>query len=280
MKVVLAGSAGFCWGVSRAADKARKLAGESRNLVYTDGPLIHNDQMMKHLHAEGVVQTDDPRSLRDEILLIRAHGIPPDRRRMLEKLPVTIVDATCPDVAKIQGLIRRYALRGYHVIIFGDVGHAEVIGLLGYAEGNGFVVSQPEDVNTLPSMHPVCLVAQSTQFPLAYGKVADSVRRRFHDAEVLDTICRSTKKRQRELLDIAEKVDAIVVVGASHSANTIRLVEIARTLKPTFHIQTSDQLDPARFRYLKSVGLTSGASTPAFIIEDVKKALEELAADR
>lgn len=276
MKVILAKSAGFCWGVRRAVEKACNLARGSHGPIYTDGPLIHNKQMMEQLRAEGVVETNDPKSISDGVLLIRAHGIPPDRRAMLDKLPVSVVDATCPDVAKIQGLIRKYSNNGYHVIIFGDVGHAEVIGLLGYAKGNAQVVSRPEDINNLPNMEPVCLVSQSTQFTGSYNKIADAVRRRFPNVEILDTICESTKNRQQELIEIAKIVDAIVVVGGTHSANTMRLVKLARTLKPTFHILSCDQINPGQFLDFKTAGLTAGASTPTFVVEGVRKVLEKL----
>jgi len=296
MKVILAKSAGFCWGVKRAVDKARSLARENRGPVYTDGPLIHNQQMMEQLRAEGVIEVSDPQFIasnrtksaksegvsdsalrtRTKILLIRAHGIPPDRRAMLEKLPVTLVDVTCPDVARIQGLIKKYSQKGYHIIIFGDVGHAEVTGLLGHAGGSGHVVSRIQDIDSLPEIGPVCLVSQSTQFPSSYAKIIKAVRQYFPDVEVLDTICESTKNRQKELIEIAETVDAIVVVGGAHSANTIRLVELAKTLKPVSHIQTSDQLKPEQFCNFRTVGLTAGSSTPSFIIEDVKKTLEKM----
>jgi 4-hydroxy-3-methylbut-2-enyl diphosphate reductase len=276
MQVVLARSAGFCWGVERAVRRARELASASDRPIYTEGPLIHNREMMEQLRAEGVLETDDPESVSDNVLLIRAHGVCPARRRLLSRLPARIVDATCPDVARIQGLIRKHARRGYTVIIHGDPGHAEVDGLLGYAEGRGRVVTSPEDVDRLPDLQRVCLVAQSTQFTVSYGRVADAVRRRFPGSVVLDTICRSTKNRQRELVAIAGRVDAIVVVGGAHSANTMRLVGLARTLRPTFHIQRSDQIQPAEFRSLKAVGLTAGASTPAFVIEKVRERLERI----
>lgn len=278
MRVILAKSAGFCWGVKRAVDRARDLARVNEGPIYTDGPLIHNQQMMQQLESEGIVETAEPGSVPGEILLVRAHGIPPDRRAMLEKLPVKLVDVTCPDVAKIQKTIKKYAGEGYYIIIFGDTGHAEVTGLLGYADGKGFVVDRPEDVDGLPDVRPVCLVSQSTQFPFYYEKTAKAVLRRFPDAEVLDTICKSTKNRQGELLEIAGNVDAMVVVGGLHSANTVRLVKLAQTLKPTFHIQTSDQLKAEQFRNFKTVGLSAGASTPAFIIKDVKKKLENMQA--
>jgi (E)-4-hydroxy-3-methyl-but-2-enyl pyrophosphate reductase len=263
--------------VDRAVRKARDLARTSGGKrVCTDGPLIHNRQMMEQLRAEGVVECPQPEALTDELLMIRAHGIPPDRRARLARMPVTLVDATCPDVARTQGLIRRYARKGFHTLVFGDAGHAEVTGLLGYTEGCGHVVSRGEDVQGLPDMDAVCLVSQSTQFTEDYEGIADAVRRRFPRVVVLDTICESTKSRQQELADVAGKADAIVVVGGAHSANTLRLVEIARRLRPTFHIETVDQLDPSKLRTFRTVALTAGASTPAFVLDAVRKALEAM----
>ena len=276
VRVIVAASAGFCWGVRRAVEKARAIARESKAPIYTDGPLIHNDEMMARLREQGIAETDDPDSLEQGLLMIRAHGIPPDRRAKLSHFPTRLVDATCPDVAKIQGLIRKHARAGCHIVIFGDPGHAEVVGLLGYAEGKGHVVNSVEDIRALPEMQHVCAVSQSTQFPPDYEAIVQGVVRRFPDALVLDTICKSTKNRQRELLEIARKVDAIVVVGGAHSANTVRLVKLARALKPTFHIQAKGQLDPEEFASFTTVGLTAGASTPSFIIADVRKALESI----
>jgi len=276
MNVIVAKSAGFCWGVKRAVEKARRLAGASTGPVYSDGALIHNEEMLAELKAEGILETKDPSSLRDVTLVVRAHGISPERRAWLKQLPVSLADATCPDVARTQGLIRKHAARGYHTIIFGDPGHAEVVGLQGYAAERGHVVSHVAEVAKLPDMDSVCLVAQSTQLPDDYREIADAVIRRFPGALVFDTICEATKNRQAELMAIASQVEAIVVVGGKHSANTVRLVELARKLKPTFHVQTSSQLDESQLRQFKSVGLTAGASTPDFIIEAMKESLERL----
>ena len=274
MKVILARSAGFCWGVRRAVDKARSLAQGREGPVRTDGPLIHNRQMMETLASEGIREWDGKEPLANATLLIRAHGASPDRRQQLMTLPCDLEDATCPDVARIQGLIRKHAREGYQILIFGDPGHAEVIGLEGHAEGKGHVVSRPEDVSGLSIREPVCLVSQSTQLPCAYEAVIDEVRRKFTRVEVLDTICQSTRNRQKELVRVAEQVDVIVVVVGAHIANTLRLVELARRYRPTVHIETADQLDQDFFRPYGVAGLTAGASTPAFVIEAVKKRLE------
>jgi 4-hydroxy-3-methylbut-2-enyl diphosphate reductase len=276
MRVVLAKSAGFCWGVQRAIDKALALARSHHSPIYTDGPLIHNRPLMEQLRSEGVTETATPEALKDSTLLVRAHGIPPERRRWLRTLPLRLADATCPDVARIQGLILKHVRQDRSIVIYGDAGHAEVLGLLGYCGGRGHVVTRPEDVTHLPDMPRVCLVSQSTQFPLSFEAVARAVLARFPDTVVLNTICAATRNRQQELIDICHGVDAIVVVGDLHSANTLRLVELAESRRPTFHVQTVSDLDPVRLRHFRSVGLTAGASTPAFLIEAVQRKLEAM----
>jgi 4-hydroxy-3-methylbut-2-enyl diphosphate reductase len=274
MQVILASSAGFCRGVRRAVDRARETVRERGAPLYTDGPLIHNRQLMEQLRAEGIEEAPDATRLQDATLMIRAHGIPPERRVLLRSLPVALVDATCPDVARIQGIIRRHAREGYDILIFGDPGHAEVVGLLGFAEGRGRVAHDPADVPALPPADRVCLVSQSTQFPDAFERMAEAVRARFPEAVVICTICDSTRNRQGELEDIARRVDALVVVGGAHSANTVRLVEMARARRPTFAVETADQLRREDFAGFRTVGLTAGASTPGFIIEAVRARLE------
>lgn len=275
MKVIQAKSAGFCWGVKRAIEKARKLATESNTPIQTDGPLIHNRQMMEILKGEGVLPCDCPDKLQSGTLLIRAHGIPPERRKQLRRLPVKLQDATCPDVARIQSAIKQRAARGVMVVIYGDKGHPEVTGLLGFAGEPGRVINDSEEIASLPDHHPVTLVSQSTQFPSTYKTIAKKMLERFPDAEILDTICESTRQRQAELSEIARQVDAMVVVGGTHSANTRRLVELAESLCPVQHVETAEQLDLSKLAGCRAVGLTGGASTPDFLLEQVRKKIEE-----
>jgi 4-hydroxy-3-methylbut-2-enyl diphosphate reductase len=274
MQVIMAQSAGFCRGVERAVARARELAATSHKPVYTDGPLIHNRQMMDALRRDGVLEATDPERLSDETLMVRAHGIAPERRQWLGGLPLRLVDATCPDVARIQAQIRQHARRGEDIVIYGDAGHAEVTGLLGYAEGRGHVVEQAADVAQLPPLDRVCLVAQSTQFPAAYAEVAAALRRRFPTACVLDTICESTCRRQAEIESLARDCDIIVVVGGRHSANTRRLVDLAGKLRPALHVETADELRPEAFQGRRCAGLIGGASTPAFLLDEARARLE------
>ena len=275
MNVITAASAGFCRGVRNAVTRARECA-DKKNSVHTDGPLIHNKQMMTSLAQEGVIETSAPETLPPgSTLIIRAHGIAPERRAFLQSLPLKLVDATCPDVARIQAQIRSHARRGMTTLIYGDHGHAEVIGLLGFCEGRGHVVDSVAEVEALPHFqNQICLVSQSTQFPFAYAEIAETARRRWPDAIVLDTICDATKNRQAELSKLAETCDALVVVGGHHSANTLRLVELARTLKPVFHIETASELQRSDFEKFHCVGLTGGASTPDFALDETRRVLE------
>jgi (E)-4-hydroxy-3-methyl-but-2-enyl pyrophosphate reductase len=277
MQVIRAKSGGFCWGVRRAVDKVTQLAAQADGEpIYTDGPLIHNDQMIHDLEQRGITATDHPESATGHTLVVRAHGIAPARRATLKQLDLTLQDATCPDVAKIHAAIKQHVNKGYQIIIYGDQGHAEVTGLAGYAGDHGHVVSTIADVDALPPMAKVALVAQTTQLPPDYAALADAVTARYPDATILDTICNSTKHRLMELTDLAQKVDAFIVVGGAHSANTVRLFQVAAKLKPAHHIQTASQLDPTWFTNLHTIGLTAGASTPDFIIDEVQSALEQL----
>jgi len=277
MNVVTAPSAGFCRGVKNAVARARECAAAGRP-VFTDGPLIHNPQMMAELARGGVAETDAPESLAPgSTLVIRAHGIAPERRAFLQSLPLRLVDATCPDVARIQSQIRGHARRGASVLIYGDHGHAEVAGLLGFCGGRGHVVDSVAGVGELPQLEgEVCLAAQSTQFPSAYAEVADAARLRWPEITVLDTICEATKNRQRGVAQLAEVCDVLVVVGGNRSANTLRLVELARTLRPTFHVETAAELRREDFTAFECAGLTGGASTPDFTLDEARGVLEGL----
>lgn len=276
MNVVVAKSAGFCWGVRRAVELARKTAASGATPVYTDGPLIHNEHMMRRLREAGVEECPDPAAIpAGASLIVRAHGISPERRRRLESLPIALNDATCPDVAKIQRIVRQAADGGATVLILGDPGHAEVVGLLGCAGPRGRVVTSPQDVEALPSdLGNVCFVSQSTQPEAMFEATAAAVTRRFPGASIVNTICHATRNRQGELDSLAEDCDAFVVVGSPASANTQRLAQLASRLKPTVVVDSADQLDPGDFAGVATVAVTAGASTPDFLIEAVTARLQ------
>ena len=290
MKVIRAKSAGFCFGVERAIGIAKSCTHEGRNRVYTDGPLIHNRQMMERLRQCGILEVGDYKSESsiessikgggdDSVLVFRAHGISPERREYLKGLGMKCKDATCPDVGKIAGIIKMHANKGYTTVIVGDPNHPEVIGLLGYADNRGFVVKSFEDIDNLPAIDgKICMVSQSTMFTDDYRQIAEYFKKRFPDTLIIDTICGATKERQKDVRVLVESgAKAIVVIGGKHSANTVKLaIMVKRTGVPCFHIETLRELDLDEIKKFDVVGVTAGASTPDFLIDEVCSALEKL----
>ena len=271
MKVILAQTAGFCKGVRRAMAKVLEQSGQAERPVYTDGPLIHNPQTIDILSRRGVKmlsEQDQPQS--GETVFIRTHGVTPERRQEIMEMGVQVCDATCPDVAKIQGLIRMHRRSGYLVVIVGDKKHAEVIGLAGYAGEEGHVVISAAEVESLPDAEKVCVVAQSTLDRSVYDRVAEAVKTRFREVKVLDTICPSTYRRQDELRELSRTADAVVVVGGRNSANTRHLVQISEgNGTPTFHVETAGEIDEKQLKPFHTVAVTAGASTPNWILMQV-----------
>lgn len=287
MKVIRAKSAGFCWGVERAIQVAREEAQGGKRTVYTDGPLIHNSQMMDALGKEDIREVGDYQSTSDldlpkeeekeSVVVVRAHGISPQRRKYLKDLGLPFRDGTCPDVGIIAGKIKSHAEKGFSVVIFGDPKHPEVTGLLGYADGNGHVISSESDLKRLPDFESgVVMVSQSTMFTHEFKNLSEILRQKYPELVILDTICGATKERQSDLVQLVEQgADAIVVIGGKHSANTRKLAKLASSYnKPTFHIETAEDLELGSFVDFSCVGVTAGASTPEFIIRSVCEKLE------
>jgi 4-hydroxy-3-methylbut-2-enyl diphosphate reductase len=291
MKVIRAKSAGFCWGVERAIDIAREFAVQGRRPVYTDGPLIHNRQMMEKLLAEGINEVGDYQSKSDiaieshnkdnAVMVVRAHGISPERRGYLKNLGLDFKDATCPDVGIIAGKIRIHAKKGYSTVIFGDPKHPEVIGLMGYTEGLGHVIKNKDDIDALPPLgDKVCMVSQSTMFTDEFARLSEYLKTKAPSALVFDTICGATKERQSDVLVLSQEgAQAIVVIGGRHSANTVKLAALVEKQGlPCFHVETAAELDLDQLRKYHVVGVTAGASTPGFLIDEVCEKLEHLGA--
>jgi len=290
MKVIRAKSAGFCWGVERAIHIAREEAQGGKRTVYTDGPLIHNKQMMSALGKEDVREVGDYQSNRElelpqnedskeSVVVVRAHGISPQRREYLKGLGLPFRDGTCPDVGIIAGKVKSHAEQGYDVVIFGDPDHPEVIGLLGYAQGRGHVVNSEQDLMALPRfLGPVAMVSQSTMFTHEFKNLTSKLAEEYPQLVVFDTICGATKERQSDLVDLVrDGAEAIVVIGGKHSANTRKLAKLASTHnRPAFHVETAEDLDESEMAKFSVIGVTAGASTPEFIIRSVCEKLETI----
>ena len=275
MSIKLATTAGFCMGVKRAVDMVLDLAQrKGKETVYTYGPLIHNPQTVELLKRRGII----PITSLDEIhgtgeglmIIIRAHGISPAERAKIKAKGIRILDATCPRVGRVQAIIKKHANQDYTILIVGDKEHPEVNGLLGYTNGRGIVINDPSDVDSLPDLAGVCVVAQTTQNPDEYNEIVDKIRIRYPGAEVFDTICDSTEKRQTEVKALAQETNAMIIVGGLNSANTKRLANLSeRQGTPTYHIETVADLRRDMIGGAEKIGVSAGASTPNWIIERV-----------
>ena len=264
-------------GVRRAVEIALNAPGKHKEPIYTYGPLIHNPHVLSLLNGKGISVLDHIPEHGTGTVIIRAHGVPPETKESLEKAGFNVVDATCPRVIKVQNIIHKHAKLGYSSIIIGDQDHPEVIGLLGYAMGNGYVVGSIKELDSLPIFDKAIVVAQTTQSVLLFKEVKKWAAGKFPNYKIFDTICDSTSKRQSEVKRMAEFVDAIIVVGGRSSGNTKRLAEIAnRSGKPAYHIEAETELDLKRLKSAQCIGLTAGASTPNWIIKRVYRALEAL----
>lgn len=277
MKVVVAESAGFCAGVKNAMRTAIDAA-EKHDGVYSLGSIIHNNQAVRLLELRGVTTLPaDCMPANDRPVLIRAHGLHPAERASLLDAGCSIVDATCVYVAANQRLAAEAAADGYTVVVAGDAGHPEVTALLGSAGDNARVVSTPDDAAALSVPGKIFLLAQTTFEPDVFDAIAQRLREHHAEVMVKNTICSATHKRQAEVRQLAAVVDALVVVGGKHSANTKRLADVGQSAgKKVFLVETAAEILPGDFTDFRCVGVTAGASTPAWITQAVVDRLSEL----
>lgn len=275
MKVTLAKSAGFCFGVKRAVEMVYKEA-ETGKKVYTLGPIIHNEQVVQDLEQKGVRVIDTPEELskaEDATVIIRSHGISADVYHQLEDKKVRIVDATCPFVSKIHRIVEKKYQEGSCIVIVGNANHPEVEGINGWCNGAATVigsVSEAENYSQEPA-RKLCVVAQTTFNYKKFEDIVDILLKKSYDILVMNTICNATEVRQTEAGTIARNSDAMIVIGGKHSSNTQKLYEICKKeCLNTHFIQTLDDLDLNLFQSFRSVGITAGASTPNNIIKEVQ----------
>lgn len=275
MKVTLAKSAGFCFGVKRAVEMVYKEA-ETGKKVYTLGPIIHNEQVVQDLEQKGVRVIDTPEELskaEDATVIIRSHGISADVYHQLEDKKVRIVDATCPFVSKIHRIVEKKYQEGSCIVIVGNANHPEVEGINGWCNGAATVigsVSEAENYSQEPA-RKLCVVAQTTFNYKKFKDIVDIFSKKSYDIDVMNTICNATEERQTEAAAIAGDSDTMIVIGGKHSSNTQKLYEICKNVCPDTHfIQTLDDLDLKQFQSFRSVGITAGASTPNTIIKEVQ----------
>ncbi len=275
MEVIVAKTAGFCFGVERAVNQVYDQIKKGDGPIYTLGPIIHNEEVVRDLEEKGVKvlnSEDEILSLTEGTVIIRSHGVGKHVYDMLKAQGVQIVDATCPFVKKIHRIVQEQNLQGRRVIIIGDETHPEVEGIKGWGDARTMVVKNEEQMEKLPSFtgEKLCIVSQTTFNYNKFKDLVEKFEKKGYDILVLNTICNATQERQVEAERIASQVDAMIVIGGKNSSNTRKLYEICqKECKDTYYIQTLDDLNPESVNSVRSVGITAGASTPKKIIEEV-----------
>jgi 4-hydroxy-3-methylbut-2-enyl diphosphate reductase len=275
MKILLARSAGFCFGVKRATQMAFAAA-DSHNGICSLGPIIHSPQLVRRLEEKGVEVVRNVDEIRHGAVIIRSHGVTSGELADISDRGLETVDATCPFVKSAQDRAARLARDGYTVVIVGENEHPEVQGIVSYAEGaEVVVVGCREDADRIPARKRIGVVAQTTQSLDNLRDVAGVCLGKCQELRVFNTICDATSVRQQEARELARKSDLVLVIGGFNSANTTRLAQICREIQPrVHHVETADQIEPHWFEGVETVGVTAGASTPGWLIDEVIRKVE------
>ena len=282
MKIKVAETAGFCFGVKRAVDKVYQLIEEGTSPIYTLGPIIHNEEVVADLAARGVrvISEDMIPDLHQGTVVIRSHGVGKHIYQLLEKTDLDYIDVTCPFVLKIHRIVERESTAGKQILIFGDPNHPEVKGICGWCNGPYTVLDSREEAENFvpPDGKEICIVAQTTFNYNKFKELVEILSKKRYDnnvlniSNILNTICNATEERQKEAKNIAGEVDTMLVIGGRYSSNTQKLFEICKEeCGNTYYIQTPVDLDSEMFHHSSYVGITAGASTPKKIIEEVQE---------
>ncbi len=277
MEVKVAKTAGFCFGVKRAVEMVYEQVDECEGKpIYTYGPIIHNEEVIKDMKKKGVEiirDEDDLKGIQSGVVIIRSHGVPKRIQEMLEKQGLCCVDATCPFVKKIHRIVEEESKAGKHIIIIGDANHPEVQGIKGWSSTEVTVIKTEEEAIAfeMPENTEICIVSQTTFNYNKFKYLVEIISKKNYNISVLNTICSATKERQTEAESIANEVDVMIVIGDKHSSNTQKLFEIcSKACTNTYYIQTLEDLDMNQLKSVRTVGITAGASTPNNIIEEVQ----------
>ena len=275
MEVKVAKSAGFCFGVKRAVDKVYEQTNSSKQ-IYTYGPIIHNEEVVKDLEKKGVrliSSVNELESVKEGTIVIRSHGVSKNVYKAIEEQGLECVDATCPFVRKIHNIVEKESLDGKKIIIIGNGDHPEVEGIKGWCHTPAIVIESEKDIDSLQveKMSKFCVVSQTTFNYKKFQELVEIFQKKGYDVSVANTICNATEERQTEAREIAGQADAMIVIGGTHSSNTRKLYDICREeCENTYFIQTLDDLHLVLPKSARLVGITAGASTPNNIIEEVQ----------
>ncbi len=279
MEILIAEPSGFCFGVKRSIDMVEKAIAEKKPNIQIFGPIVHNPQQIKALEDKGVKMVNSIEEIQPGTVFIRAHGISPKVFQQLKsKQEVELIDATCPFVKVEQENAKKLSEESYQVIIIGEKNHPEALGAQGFAEGS-IIIGTVEEARALKEVPKIGVVVQTTLEPEAVDKIVAELYHKAKEIRVYNTICQSTKMRQPAARNIAEKADLMIVVGGKNSGNTRRLAEVCSRIKPTHHIETAVELKKEWFKGVSKVGISAGASTPDFIINEVVNAIKNMDSD-
>ncbi|MBI2247979.1 MAG: 4-hydroxy-3-methylbut-2-enyl diphosphate reductase [Armatimonadetes bacterium] len=277
MEIIVAKHMGFCGGVKRAVEMARSTAESSAGSVYTWGPLIHNPQIVGKLQDAGVKVAGELEDLAGEAFVVSAYGVEHSVLDAAKAEGMRIVDATCPVVIRAHSLAFKLVEEGYQLVVVGDHGHPEMVTLKEALGDKVTIVHTREEAVLVKLRGRIAVMSQTTQSQENFRQIVGDLALRTKELRVVNTLCPAITVRQEEAEVMVEEVDALVVIGGHHSANTTRLAEIGRANElPTYHLEVPEELDPAWFAGVRKVGVMSGASTPEWIIAEVLRRLEEI----
>ena len=275
MKVLLAEKYGFCFGVEGAIELAERTLAERKH-VYSLGQIIHNRQVVERLAAKGLRVVEEPAQIVEPnaTVLIRSHGIRPEIEQQLRQRGLEVVDATCVLVKRAQNIVRQLHDEGYQVVLIGDAKHPEVLGVVGYAP-QVIVISGPEQLQKLTKRARLGIVGQTTINAELFGRTVGAIASAdFKEIKVINTLCPEVMHRQRCAVELARQVDVMFVLGGANSANTRHLAELCRQHVRTYHLQGWEQFDPRQVAGASVAGLTAGASTPKWLVQQFLRNLQ------
>ncbi len=277
MEILIAKSSGFCFGVKRAINMAQECADEKNEEIYTLGPIIHNPQVVKKLERSNIVPRDEVSDIDKGTVIVRSHGITLQETEEIDRKGLDMVDATCPFVKKAHEILSLLCEEGYAVIIVGEKDHPEVKGIISYGNGDVTVAASADEIRDMPMKGRLGIVAQTTQSMSNLQEIVSLCLTKCTELRVFNTICNATTIRQSDSSSLAGQVDCMIVVGGRNSANTNRLAEMCRALQPrTHHVEVASEVDADWFDGVSRVGITAGASTPDWIINEVVALVKEI----
>ena len=282
MEIRLAECAGFCFGVKRAIDTVYEQLAKGKT-IYTYGPIVHNEEVVRELAERGVGVLENREALEklpaqedgseSAAVIIRAHGVPAEIYRLLEEKGLECIDATCPFVKRIHRIVEKESREGSHIVIIGNPGHPEVEGIVGWCSGSATVLEEPEEAMNFipPEGRRLCVVSQTTFNYNKFQYIVEIFEKKGYNVSVVNTICNATEERQQSARALAREADVMIVIGGKHSSNSKKLYEICcEECADTYFIQTLDDLHLELPKSVRLVGITAGASTPNKLIEEVQ----------